>query len=137
MYERASRDEERLFLEVVKEAVGDVQEPSNWRKSRNPEKHAGGKPVDYQFKPMLLTLLLMNYHRKEYREMESHLKNNPHILRLIGLEKAPSKSTIQRAHAKININMLTKLNDTIIAKFKKDAVEDQGSTYPSILQDSA
>jgi hypothetical protein len=128
VYERASRDEERLFLEVVKEAVEDVQEPSNWRKSRDPEKHAGGKPVDYQFKPMLLTLLLMNYHRKEYREMEAHLKNSPHILRLIGLEKAPSKSTIQRAHMKISISMLTKLNDTIIAKFKKDAVEDQGST---------
>jgi hypothetical protein len=128
LYERASRDEERLFLEVAKEAVEEVQEPSNWRKLRDPEKHAGGKPIDYQFKPMLLTLLLMNYHRKEYREMEAHLKNSPHILRLIGLKKAPSKSTIQRAHMKIGISMLTKLNDTIIAKFKKDVEEDQGST---------
>ena len=128
MYERASRNEERLFLEVAKEAVEEVQEPSNWRKTRDPEKHAGGKPVDYQFRPMLLTLLLMNYHRKEYRQMEAYLKNSPHILRLIGLKKAPSKSTIQRAHSNIAISMLTKLNDAIIAKSKKDMVEDQGST---------
>ena len=60
--------------------------------------------------------------------MEAYLKNSPHILRLIGLKKAPSKSTIQRAHSNIAISMLTKLNDAIIAKSKKDMVEDQGST---------
>ena len=128
VYEMASRDEERLFFEVAKEAVEEVQEPLNWRKLRDPEKHAGGKPVDYQFKSMLLTLLLMNYHRKEYREMEAHLKNSPHIVRLIGLKRAPSKSTIQRAHVKIGISMLANLNDIIISKFKKDVEEDQAST---------
>ncbi len=52
--------------------------------------------------------------------MEVHPKNTLHILRLIGLKKAPSKSTIQRARMKIGIiNMLTNLNDTIIDKFKK------------------
>jgi len=60
--------------------------------------------------------------------MEAHLKNISHILRLIGLKKAPGKSTIQRAHMKIGISMLTNLNNTIIDKFKKDVEEDQGST---------
>ena len=116
VYERASRDEERLFLEVAKEAVEEVEDAKNCHNRR-------GRPIRYSFRSMILILLLMTYHRKEYREMESHLKNSPHILRLIGLKKAPSKSTIQRAHTKIGISMLANLKGTIIAKFKKDMAD--------------
>jgi len=51
VYERASKDEEQLFLKIAIEVVGTIKEPSNWKKSRNPEKHAGGKPISYHFKP--------------------------------------------------------------------------------------
>jgi hypothetical protein len=71
---------------------------------------------------MLLVLLLKVYHRKEYRETESFLNNNPHLLKELGLKKAPGKSTIQRAAARIGIDTLVKVNDTITAKFKKSAV---------------
>ena len=127
VYERASRDEDRLFLEMAKEVIKTIEKPRDWKR-QDPKKHPGGKNVTYGFKSMLLILLLMVYHRKEYREMEAHLKNSPHIVRLIGLKKAPSKSTIQRAHVKIGITMLTNLNNTITTKFKKDAEEDQRST---------
>jgi hypothetical protein len=68
---------------------------------------------------MLLVLLLKVYHRKEYRETESFLNNNPHLLKELGLKKAPGKSTIQRAAARIGIDTLVKVNDTITARFKK------------------
>jgi len=119
VYERASRDEERLFLQMAREAVNEVDEHSSWSKPRDPAKHHGGKPVTYELKPMLLILLLMNYHRKEYREVEAHLKNNRQLLKELGLKKAPSKSTIQRAAARISISHLVRLNDAITAKFKK------------------
>ena len=61
----------------------------------------------------------MVYHRKEYREMEAHLNNNPHLLKELGLERSPSKSTIQRTCAKIGIDTLVRANDAIIARFKK------------------
>jgi hypothetical protein len=64
-YEQASRDEDRLFLETAKEVNSEIKEPKNWKKPRDPKKHAGGKKkVAYDFKTMLLILLLVVYHRK-------------------------------------------------------------------------
>ena len=124
VYERASKDEEQLFLEMVIEVVSTVKEPSNWMKPRNSKKHAGGKPISYHFKPMMLVLLLMNYHRKDYREMETHLKCNKHLLLTeLGLKESPSKSTIHVAHGKVSTKLLRKLNDTALSKFKKEDVE--------------
>jgi Transposase domain (DUF772) len=118
VYERAARDEERLFLETAKEVVNEIEEPKNWKR-QDPKRHPGGRNVSYGFRTMLTILLLMVYHRKEYREMEAHLNNNLHLLQELGLEKSPGKSTIQRACGKISINTLVKVNDTITAKFKK------------------
>jgi hypothetical protein len=119
VYERASRDEESFFLIMAKQVASEAKEPRNWRRKIDPKKHRGGKPVEYGFKQMLLVLLLMVYHRKEYREMEAHLKNNPNLLNELGLKKAPSKSSIQRAAAKIGIATLVEINDTITDRFKK------------------
>ena len=117
VYERASRDEERLFLEVAKEAVQEVGEAAKKHRSRR------GRPVTYPSTAMILILLLMTYHRKEYREMESHLKNNPGLVKELGLKKAPGKSTIQRATANVGVDYLVRLNDAITAKFKKGMVD--------------
>ena len=131
VYERASKDEEQLFLKIAIDLVATVKEPSNWMKPRNPKKHAGGKPISYHFKPMMLILLLMNYHRKDYREMEAHLKCNKHLLPELGLKESPSKSTIHVAHGKVSAKLLRKLNDTALSKFKKEDVEggEQRNTY--------
>jgi hypothetical protein len=123
VYERATRDEERLFLVTAKEVVNEIEEPKNWKKKNDPKKHPGGRNVSYGFRQMLLILLLMVYHRKEYREMEAHLNNNPSLLKELGLERSPGKSTIQRACGKISINTLVRVNDAITAKFKKSEVQ--------------
>ena len=131
VYERASKDEEQLFLKIAIDLVATVKEPSNWMKPRNPKKHAGGKPVSYHFKPMMLVLPLMNYHRKDYREMEAHLKCNKHLLPELGLKESPSKSTIHVAHGKVSTKLVRNLNDTALSKFKKEDVEggEQRNTY--------
>jgi len=118
VYERASRNEDRLFLETAKEIINEIEEPRGWKR-QDPKKHPGGRDVTYGFKSMLLILLLMVYHRKEYREMESYLKSNPYLLNELGLKRSPGKSTIQRAATRIGIDTLVKVNDAIIAKFKK------------------
>ncbi len=119
VYERASRGEERFFLDIAKEIVEEIHEPENWKKERDPSKHHGGRPYEYEFRPMLLVLMLMVYHRKEYREMEAHLKSNPHLLGELGLEKAPSKSLIHSAASRIGIDTLAEVNNAIVARFKK------------------
>lgn len=129
VYERASKDGEQLFLQIAKEAVAEVQEPPGWKKPHDPKKHAGGKPVSYHFKPMLLVLLLMNYHRKDYREMAAHLKCNRHLLKELGLDKAPGKSTIHTAHVRVSTKLLRNINDIILLKFKKGVVGEQRNTY--------
>ena len=48
VYERASRDEERLFLETAEEVVNEIEEPKNWKKHQDPKKHIpeeGTSPV--------------------------------------------------------------------------------------------
>jgi hypothetical protein len=119
VYERASRDEESFFLVMAKRVASETPEPKSWKRKVDPKKHAGGKPVEYRFREMLLVLLLMVYERKEYREMESHLKNNPNLVAELGLKKAPGKSSIQRAAAKIGIETLARINDSITGRFKK------------------
>ena len=67
---------------------------------------------------MLLVLMLMVQDRKEYRE-ESHLRNNLALLRELGLGKAPSKSTIHSAAARIGLDTLAEVNDAVVTRFKK------------------
>lgn len=118
VYERASRDEERAFLSIAKEIVAEVKEPREWA-PRDPKKHAGARPFKYGFRPMLLVLLLMVYHRKEYREMEAHLKGNIWLLPELGLNGVPSKSTIHRAMMRLGTKTLIELNDSVLSRFKK------------------
>ena len=54
VYERVSRDEERLFLETAKEIVSELEEPKDWKK-QDPKKHPGGRNVSYGFRTMLLS----------------------------------------------------------------------------------
>ena len=121
VYERASGEEEKFFLILAKEVTEGIREPKTWRKEkrRDQKKHPGGRPIDFEFRAMLLVLLLMVYHRKEYREMAAHLKNNPSLVNELGLKKPPGKSSIHSACKRIGIDMLARLNDEIIERFKK------------------
>jgi len=130
VYERASREEESLFLNIAGEVISKIEEPANWKKVKDPRKRGGGRPYEYGFRPMLLVLMLMVRDRKDYREMESHLRNNPALLRQLGLEKAPSKSSIHSAASRIGLDTLADVNDAIVARFKKILEDLERSTWP-------
>ena len=119
VYERASRNEESLFLDIAGEVVAEIEEPANWKKAKDPRRRGGGRPYEYGFRPMLLVLMLMVRDRRDYREMESHLRNNPSLVRELGLESAPSKSTIHSAAARIGLDTLAEVNGAIVVQFKK------------------
>ena len=95
--ERASRNEESLLVDIAGEVVAEVGEPVSWKKPMDLKKRGGGRPCEYGFRPMLLILMPLVRDRKDYREMESHLRNNIKLLKELGLVKAPSKSTIRSA----------------------------------------
>lgn len=119
VYERATRGEERFFLDIAEEVVNETDEPENWKRRRESGKHPGGRPHEFEFRPMLIVLMLMVYHRKEYREMEAHLKSNPALLKELGLMRAPSKSVIHSAASRIGLDTLAEVNDAIVERFKK------------------
>ena len=87
VYERASRNEESLFLDIAGEVVEEIEEPADWKKPKDPRKRGGGRPYEFEFRPMLLVLMLMVRDRKDYREMESHLRNNPNLVNAIGAQE--------------------------------------------------
>ena len=130
VYERATRNEESLFLNVAGEVVAEVEEPPGWRRVKDPEKRGGGRHYEYGFRPMLLVLMLMVRDRRDYREMESHLRSNPSLVTELGLEKAPSKSSIHSAASRIGLDTLVEVNDAIIARFKKILEDLERSTWP-------
>lgn len=119
VYERASKGEDRFFLDIAEEVVSEIEEPTNWRKKKDPGKRRGGRPHEYGFREMLIVLMLMVYHRKEYREMEAYLRSSPLLLRELGMKRAPSKSTIHSAASRIGLDTLAGVNDAIVARFKK------------------
>jgi hypothetical protein len=119
---------ERLFLDIAGEVVSEIDEPVNRKKAKDPRKRGGGGHYEYGFRPMLLVMMLMVRARKDYREMESHLRNNPPLLREKGLRRAPSKSSIHSAASRIGSDTLAEVNDAIAAKFKKILEELEGST---------
>ena len=116
--ERAAKYAERLFLDMARELVTEIQEPPDGKSSmiqRNTQEKNGY----HHFKPMLPVLLLMNYPRKDYGEMAAHLKGNRYLLKELDSEKAPDKSTVHAAHGKASTRLLRNLNDVILLKFKK------------------
>jgi hypothetical protein len=119
VYERATRREDGLFLDIAEEVVSEAEEPASWKKAKEPGKRGGGRPWEYGFRPMLIILMLMVRERKDYREMESHLRNDPLLLKELGLERAPSKSSIHSAASRIGLDTLADVNDAIVARFKK------------------
>ena len=129
VYERASREEERLFIDIASEVVAEVEEPAGWKNPKDPRKRGGGRPYEYAFRPMLLVLMLMVRDKKDYREIASHLRNSPPaLLRQLGLERAPSKSSIHSAAARIGLDTLAEVNQAIIERFKKILEDLERST---------
>ena len=82
------------------------------------EAKEGGRPA-IDVKSMVLCCLFKYKFKYDYRGLESHLNAHKDLLKLIGLKRAPSKSSIHRAMAKLPIPYLRRFNDKVVKRFKK------------------
>lgn len=113
VYEKTEEEELRLFLEISKRIVWSQKEPKAWKKKTGP-----GRPP-YDWKGMVALLLLKVFYRLKFREIASFAKGLPGLKEFLELEEAPSRSTLQRNMHKIDVAWLKKLNDAVVAEFKK------------------
>jgi hypothetical protein len=115
IYEKAEEEEFRLFLEIGKKIIWNQQPPQYWRaKKKRP-----GRPPAYDWKGLVILLLLKMFYRLKFREITSFAKGFPGLRELLELKKTPSRSTLQRTMKKLDKAWLRTVNDAIIAEFKK------------------
>ena len=113
-YEKTEEEELRLFLEISKRIVWSQKEPKAWRKKAEPSR------PPYDWKGVAVLLLLKLFYQLKFREIASFAKGFPGLKELLELEEAPSRSTLQRDMHKIDVAWLRKLNDAVVAEFKKN-----------------
>ncbi len=123
VYEKAEEEEFRLFLEISKKIIWSQQPPQHWRtKKKKP-----GRPPAYDWKGLVILLLLKMFYRLKFREITSFAKGFPGLREQLELKKTPSRSTLQRTMKKLDKAWLRTANDAIVAEFKKS-----GNTSASI-----
>ena len=105
-YERYRKDEVELFLRKARAVVWSLEPP--WV-----AKH-GGRPA-YDARSLVLCALL----KMDYRSISSYLKANPELLKIVGLDRAPSRETIRAAVVRLPESYLKRLNGLLVEPFKK------------------
>jgi len=95
-----------LFLKRAKGVVWSIDPP--WVAKR------GGRPAYGARGVVLCCLLKMNM---SYRSTSSYLKAHPDLLKIIGLDRAPSRETIREAASRLPENYLKRLNDQLTKPF--------------------
>ena len=113
VYEKTEEEEFRLFLEISKRILWRQKEPKGWKKKAGP-----GRPP-YDWKGVVVLLLLKVFYRLKFREIASFAKGFPGLKEFLELGRAPSRSTLQRDMHKIDVAWLRKLNDAVVKEFKK------------------
>lgn len=139
IYEKAEEEEFRLFLEIGKKIIWNQQPPQYWRtKKKRP-----GRPPAYEWKGLVILLLLKMFYRLKFREITSFAKGFPGLREFLELQKTPSRSTLQRTMKKLDKTRLRTTNDAIVAEFKKSAntsasipAEKQPITTPLVLPEN-
>jgi len=107
-YERFRKDEVELFLKKARAAIWSLDPP--WVAKR------GGRP-GYDARSLVLCALLKV--KMDYRSISSYLKANPDLLKIVGLDRAPSRETIRTALLKLPESYLKRLNNLLVEPFKK------------------
>ncbi len=117
IYEKAEEEEFRLFLEISKKIIWNQQPPKHWKtKKKKP-----GRPSTYDWKGLVVLLLLKMFYRLKFREITSFAKGFPGLREFLEFKKTPSRSTLQRTMKKLDKAWLRMANDAIVAEFKKSA----------------
>jgi len=111
-YERFRKDEVELFLKKARDVVWSIDPP--WE-----AKH-GGRPA-YNARSMVLCSLLKVKMKMDYRSISSYLKAHPDLLKIMELDRAPSRETIREAASRLPEDYLKRLNDQLVEPFKRGA----------------
>jgi hypothetical protein len=112
VYDLYRKDEETLFLEKARKLIWSLPPPYE-------EKRTGRKP--YNPRGMAMVALLKVKLKMDYRSLESHLRARRDLLKIMGLDEAPSKSTIHLSLKRMPESYLKKLNSILTQPFKKGA----------------
>jgi len=82
------------------------------------EAKPGGRPA-YSARGIVLCSLLKV--KMSYRSISSYLKAHPDLLKIVELDRAPSRTTIREASLRLPENYLKRLNDQLVEPSKKGA----------------
>jgi hypothetical protein len=108
-YDLYRKDEEALFLEKAKKVVWSMDAP--WEPKSGGKN--GGRPP-YPARAMVMCALLREKFGFDYRSMESHLRARPDLLKIMEIDRAPSKSAIYDAVKKIPEKYLKRVNNMLV-----------------------
>lgn len=124
LYERIEKRYEEDAVRRLLRALDAMGPPPGWYDS-GPQ----GPKETFGWKAMTVILTLMFYWNFTFREMSAHLEHDEWLLRALGLPRAPAKSTLQKACARIPDTWLKDLNRAVLRE-KKNETGD-GSTWRS------
>ena len=127
VYERASREEERLFLETAKEVVNEIEEPKNWKK-QDPKKHPGGRNVSYGFRTMLLDSPAHGLPSEGVQGDGGSSEQQPDPPEGARAGEVAGQVDDAESVREDSVGTLAKVNDAITAKFKKSEAQLGRST---------
>jgi len=112
-YERFRKEDVRLFLQRAKDVVWSMDPP--WEHKSN------GRP-GFPARSMVLCCLLKVKFKEDYRSLHSYLSVNGDLLKIMELEKAPSKSVLRDAMVRTPQGYLERVNRMLIKPFKRGAL---------------
>ena len=108
-YDKAKERELLSFLREARELVGAMREP--WTR------HVMGRPP-YDGRALVLVLLVKQYLRMPYRDVESLLRSSPGLRREAGLDEVPDFKTIQRTMERLSEAYVRELNRRLAGRFQ-------------------
>lgn len=111
------RNEYQAFLRLAKDVVwGTDASRLIIRRSRR------GAPVEHDIRALVALLLFKLYLGRSYRWMESYLKSEPSLLRLLELKNPPSYETIRRSMYRVDSGYLHELNERVRRSYGEKTV---------------
>lgn len=133
IYEEAGKEEEEFLIQEFQELLADMPPPPGWRKKKGPgrpRKKRRGAKEEFTWQAMLIVVLLMKRHKLHPRTMHSHLRANPGLCQRLGIPRAPSASTIDRATRRFPEAWLKKVNARLLGTAKGGSVDGLPRSEP-------
>jgi len=108
-YDEAKERELLAFLREARGLVGSMERP--W------PRHVMGRPP-YDGRALVLTVLLKQYLRMPYRDVEAFLRASPNVRKEVGLDEVPDFKTIQRTLERLSESYVRELNQRLAGRFR-------------------